>query len=253
MKITILITISLFLVSNLQAELRLINYTSLGISGVSTLPGTIGSPGTIGTPSLPTCFGFIETETTGTAGPFQLQLFALNAAEPFTNIDGLDGIHTTGDICEQDFDVYVVNRFGCSSFLGSVRNGVLSNFTENGVLTQLVDQDDAVSANKIVGELDNFSDQINVRPSQNQIFMVYPNPFSTSVSIGGDLTQASNYRVAIFNSIGQQVATQDHYFRKGRSEVEITSLFNQAAGIYHIKLIDISTDETFVYKMLKLR
>ena len=90
---TINITIALMVLSlSIQAELRLINFSVTGISfptdisgtslDGSTISGTIELPGTINNPLPNICLGSLETETTGTAGPFQLELFALDADDP---------------------------------------------------------------------------------------------------------------------------------------------------------------------------
>ncbi len=47
---------------------------------------------------------------------------------------------------------------------------------------------------------------MSIRPQQFQLYQNYPNPFNPTTSIQFELPIESNLRLAIYNSLGQQVA-----------------------------------------------
>lgn len=82
--------------------------------------------------------------------------------------------------------------------------------------------------------------------------MIFPNPFTSEISLSTNLQIASYYRLEFYNGLGQLVDKQDYHFRKGQAEVKLVQLSNQSSGIYHVKMVDLSTQAVSSYKVLKL-
>jgi len=83
---------------------------------------------------------------------------------------------------------------------------------------------------------------------KNYRFIAYPNPFNSTVRIDYDLPRASDVRLSIFNTLGQEIAT----LVDGRSEAGTHTLAwspTGTSGVYFVKLVagELVTSQKILY------
>jgi len=88
-------------------------------------------------------------------------------------------------------------------------------------------------------------------PSEFELAQNYPNPFNPQTTIGFSLPQASQVELAIFNILGQKVATLiDGRMEAGRHEANFDAS-DQPSGIYFYRLTHQAGTETRKMVLLK--
>lgn len=82
-----------------------------------------------------------------------------------------------------------------------------------------------------------------------EAFSIFPNPFKEAVNISFKLEQGTQYKLAIFNAIGQEVITvTDHQSATGALETYEVSAASLEKGIYFCKLV--TGSEVSIQKMV---
>jgi hypothetical protein len=90
----------------------------------------------------------------------------------------------------------------------------------------------------------------DVLPSSFALHQNYPNPFNPSTTISFDLPRAADYRMAVYNVLGQELYSVNGHSAAGRVEVEWKPK-NAATGIYLYKVT--AGDWVATRKMLLLK
>lgn len=92
-------------------------------------------------------------------------------------------------------------------------------------------------------------------PGLAALYQNYPNPFNPSTVIPFDLSQEARVTVAIYNVLGQKVATiTDKNYSASHYDLNF-SANGLASGVYMVRLMAVSKGQTFVQtkKMVVLR
>ena len=110
--------------------------------------------------------------------------------------------------------------------------------------------DVAQRAINIATDVDDGDPGDDILPSSFALYQNYPNPFNPSTTISFDLPRAADYRVVVYNVLGQEVHAVNGDGAAGRVEIEWKPE-NAATGIYLYKVT--AGDWTATRKMLLLK
>jgi hypothetical protein len=107
-----------------------------------------------------------------------------------------------------------------------------------------------VSVNGILGQVTSVNERETL-PRSFALFQNYPNPFNPSTTIEFELPRSSIARLAVFNVLGQEVATLvSRQLAPGRYR-ETFNTINLSSGVYFYKLQ--TSESSIMKKMLLLR
>ncbi len=84
-----------------------------------------------------------------------------------------------------------------------------------------------------------FSDEVEIQvlaPTKFELVQNFPNPFNPSTNISFSLAQAGNVRLAVYNSLGQEVSTLINEFKESGSYQVTFDAVNLSSGVYFYKL-----------------
>lgn len=98
-----------------------------------------------------------------------------------------------------------------------------------------------------------YSNTVYVSPLQTATddVVVYPSPFTTSISIGYNATQVSELEIELTDMAGKVITKKINEVVLGQNSITIGELGSLSAGTYFIKILDINTNKTFVKKISK--
>jgi hypothetical protein len=88
-------------------------------------------------------------------------------------------------------------------------------------------------------------------PTEYELAANYPNPFNPSTTIRFALPQAGHVKLAIYNTIGQQVATLIDGNKEAGFHSLVWEAHNMPSGIYFYSLQ--ANGETFIHKMTLIK
>lgn len=91
---------------------------------------------------------------------------------------------------------------------------------------------------------------ITERPSQENLYSVFPNPFSDELKIGF-LSQAREVEVYVYDLLGQVVGSPV-LFRVGDSAIKRLNTAHLKSGVYIIQIVDHQSLGTAEFKLTKL-
>jgi hypothetical protein len=80
---------------------------------------------------------------------------------------------------------------------------------------------------------------------------IYPNPSSDNLNIGVESSKKRNLQLAVYNSVGQLVLSEQAIIEKGSTILPI-NLEQWATGVYNIKIKDETSEEIVWQKFIKL-
>lgn len=80
---------------------------------------------------------------------------------------------------------------------------------------------------------------------------IYPNPSSDNLNIGIESSKKRNLQLAVYNSVGQMVLSEQAIIEKGSTIIPI-NLEQWATGVYNIKIKDETSEEIVWQKFIKL-
>jgi hypothetical protein len=80
---------------------------------------------------------------------------------------------------------------------------------------------------------------------------IYPNPSSDNLNIGIESSKKRNLQLAVYNSVGQLVLSEQAIIEKGSTIIPI-NLEQWATGVYNIKIKDETSEEIVWQKFIKL-
>ena len=84
-----------------------------------------------------------------------------------------------------------------------------------------------------------YSNVVNVEitaPTVFQLSQNYPNPFNPSTTISYSLAQAGNVRLAVYNTLGQEITTLVNEFKESGNYQISFDAANLSSGVYLYKL-----------------
>lgn len=98
-----------------------------------------------------------------------------------------------------------------------------------------------------------YSNTVYVNPIQNAVddVVIFPAPFTSSVTIGYNATESSTLEIEITDMLGSIVKQQSAEVAVGQNSILVKELANLATGNYFIKIFDINTNKSFVKKITK--
>jgi hypothetical protein len=96
----------------------------------------------------------------------------------------------------------------------------------------------------------NYSNIIALKIAEaNNLFSVFPNPFTTFINIYTECKQTEPATAKIFNVQGKEVFTKQVSFQKGYNEIKITDLPTFCSGTYFLQLV--SPTQKMIKKIIK--
>ena len=96
-----------------------------------------------------------------------------------------------------------------------------------------------------------YSNVVPVRLFQSGGFSFWPNPFSTSLSLSFNANLSTSIKVEMYDNSGRQVIQQQFSINRGMNQLSITGAASLPQGLYHVRIIDLLTQEVSFSKMTK--
>jgi len=205
----------------------LINKTSYAQLSVENINGVTSSG---------VCDGNIDINAAGNAGPFDLVLSPAGSSDISASNDAVQGTASLSGLCEGTYDVYAINRFGCSHSLGSVTIGVGSNLTSDPMASNRL--------GKSKKEESSFVRAFDVR--------YFPNPFATDVTIQITAEYADEYEIVMSDVVGKIVYDQKVSVKKGLNNFLISNIRNGSSGVFLVKILGKDKRVLESFKLFKL-
>lgn len=108
--------------------------------------------------------------------------------------------------------------------------------TANSIVTAKVDHFSTISMTTGDGTSTDIDDQPDTKPTAYKLYENYPNPFNPSTTIKYDLKEANHVTLAVYNMLGQKVATLvDKQQQSGQHQVRFDAS-GLSSGIYFYRI-----------------
>lgn len=134
-------------------------------------------------------------------------------------------------------------------------SGPINILTEYNSTDDIVNINSGVAYYRIKAE-DNrgnfaYSNVVPVRLSKSDGFSFWPNPFSTSLSLSYNANLSTSIKVEMYDNGGRQVIQQQFTINRGMNQLSINGASSLPHGLYHMRIIDLLTQEVSFAKMAK--
>ncbi len=96
-----------------------------------------------------------------------------------------------------------------------------------------------------------YSNVVPVRLSKSDGFSFWPNPFSTSLNLSFNANLSTSIKVEMYDNSGRQVIQQQFSINRGMNQLSINGAASLPHGFYHVRIIDLLTQEVSFSKMTK--
>jgi Secretion system C-terminal sorting domain len=96
-----------------------------------------------------------------------------------------------------------------------------------------------------------YSNVVPVRLSKADGFSFWPNPFSTSLNLSYNANLSTSIRVEMYDNGGRRVIQQQFTVNRGMNQLSVNGAEGLSHGLYHVRIIDLLTNEVSFSKMAK--
>lgn len=97
-------------------------------------------------------------------------------------------------------------------------------------------QEDNTARTTATGQTFTQSKEVVTKTAAPLVTNVYPNPFTTQLSLDVSTTQAERYRLAIFDTQGRMLQSQEGQVQKGMNTIQVKQASELTRGIYFYRL-----------------